>query len=606
MGWVVKRMGTIGLAGLSGLSLALSFPPFGFAGLVWVGLIPLMVALWAGGGEKRRGWYGFRIGWWAGLVFWAINLKWIAVVSGLGVWAIGGYLAVYFGLWGAFAASAGNPWKKMRGGGEAGRKPDEAFVAALRSLGYAALNAGFWCGMEWVRGWMLTGFGWNGLGVSFHETPVIAQGAELVGVTGLSFLPVFLSGVLLQVAVRLGQEARAGRLQPHWDFGGTAIVLVAVVVFGIWKLQRLPNGEVMPLKVLMVQLNIPQDAKLVLWSKEEVHGAYEEETLKAFAELEEINAKRAQEAIVSGEQITLEQPDWVLWPESALKEWLFVTEEGVQAMGMFNHRTIAAVREVGNFTLLMGLNEVEALEQEDLLVGKEGGQIFNSLIALPIGADEVLSYRKHHLVIFGETIPYIDQLPFLGWLFEQSAGVKYTGSFGVGLGSEPLRLTHRAAESGEIAVIPSVCFEDTVPRLLRKVVLEGGQIIVNVTNDGWFKESEAAAQHFANARFRCIELRRPMVRCANSGVTAVVGVDGRVVDLVSGVRRVLEDEEGSTFTRGSLYATVYVPVDGELTLYARFGDWFAVVGLLGGILWIVTARLRRGSPSGRFARHGEG
>jgi len=593
MGWVVKLLRMLGLAGASGGMLALCFPPFDFGGLVWVGLMPLMAGLWAGGGEKRRGWFGLRWGWVAGLVFWAINLKWIGVVSGVGVWAMGGYLAVYFGLWGAFAATAGNPWRRKEAEGEAEGERD-AFREALRALGYASVLGLFWCGLEWVRGWMLTGFGWNGLGVAFHETPVIAQSAELVGVIGLAFLPVFLSAVLLQVSVRLFHEARSGKLRPHWDFGGTAILLVAVVVFGVWKLQHLPKGEVLPLKVLLVQLNIPQDAKEVLWPLEQVHGAYEEETLKGLAALEEVNAGKAEEGIESGEEVTLEGVDWVIWPESALKEWLFVTEDGQQAMGLFNRETIGRVMEAGSFTLMMGLNEIEAEEQGELLVGREDGEFYNSLIALPPGGEEVLSYRKHHLVIFGETIPYVEQLSFLAWLFEQSAGVKYAGSFGVGVGSEPLRIPHEAAESGEVAVVPSICFEDTVPRLLRKVVLAGGQVIVNVTNDGWFRESEAAAQHFANARFRCIELRRPMVRSANTGVTAVVGVDGRATDVVTGEKRVLVDEAGSHFTRGNLYATVYVPVAGEITLYARFGDWFAALGLVIGMGWGVTRRLRRG------------
>lgn len=590
MGWVVKLMRNLALAGASGGLLALCFPPFNFGGMVWVGLVPLMVVLWTGGGEKRRWWRGFGLGWVAGLVFWAINLKWIAEVSVVGVWAMGGYLAVYFGLWGGFAAGAGNPWRRKHEG-----DPLPGLVAARRSVGYALVLAFYWCGLEWVRGWMLTGFGWNGLGVAFHETPVIAQSAELVGVIGLSFLPVFLSAILVQVAVRLGQETRAGKFRPHWDFAAAALMLIAVVGFGIWKLGHLPKGEVIPVKVLLVQLNIPQDAKTVLWSKEKVHAAYEEETLKGFAELEERNAVKMEAAIKNEEEgVILEAPDWVIWPETALKEWLLVTEDGEQATGLFNRRTIDAVSGAGQFTLMLGMNEVESERQGELLVGREDGQTYNSLVALPPGANKFLSYRKHHLVLFGETIPYVEQLSFLAWLFEHSAGVKYTGSFGVGVGSEPLRVPHLMAESGEVAVIPSICFEDTVPRLMRKVVLEGGQVIVNVTNDGWFHESEAAAQHFANSRFRSIELRRPMVRSANTGVTGVVGVNGQMGDLVTGEQRVLRDEAGTTFTRGSLYATVYVPVNGEITLYARFGDWFSVLGLVVGIGWGVTRRLRRG------------
>jgi apolipoprotein N-acyltransferase len=302
-----------------------------------------------------------------------------------------------------------------------------------------------------------------------------------------------------------------------------------------------------------------------------------------------------EEALQSGDEgeVTLEMPDWVVWPESALKQWLLYTEDGAQAMGELNWLTINAVREAAPFTLLLGLNEIEAARNGDLLMPVESPRTFNSLLALPEGGDRFLSYRKHHLVMFGETIPYVDKLTFLAWLYEQSAGVEYMGSFSVGTGYDPMVIPHSEFGDG-VAVIPSICFEDTVPRLLRQFARNGGQVIVNVTNDGWFKESEAAAQHFANARFRCIELRRPMIRASNTGVSAVVGVTGSVADPVTGEARVLVDETGSHLTRGWLMATAHVPVDGPLTLYARFGDWFSALGLALGLAWWVTGRWRKG------------
>ena len=583
MGAIWRRTWGGLLALWSGVLLAACFPPYDLGGLVWVGMIPLMVAVWAGGGEKRRGWYGFRMGWMAGAVFWVINLKWLSEVSVLGMWVVGFFLALYFGLWGSFAAGAGNPWRKVED------EEQPCLSVGGRSLWYAAVNGLMWCGLEWVRGWLLTGFGWNGLGVSFHQTPVIAQAADLVGATGLSFLPVFLAGVLVQVGRRLNGEARRGRLRAHWDFGIAATVIALVFVYGVMRLHHGIPGEVRPLKVLLVQLNIPQEAKEVLWSAAEVHGGYEEETLKAFGALDERKGLQVDQALRDGtaaEGLAFDMPDWVVWPEAALKQWLYFTKDGLQATGELNRQTIGAVRDVAPFTLLMGLNEIESAEENGILMPLEDADTYNSLLVLPEGSEQFLSYRKHHLVLFGETIPYVEKLTFLAWLFEQSAGVKYSGSFSVGMGSAPLRVPHRRFDGGEVAVIPSICFEDTVPRLLRKFAVRGGQVIVNVTNDGWFKDSEAAAQHFANARFRCIELRRPMVRCSNTGVSAVVGVNGSVADPVTGEARILTDGEGNHLTRGWLFATAWVPVDGPLTLYARFGDWFAALGLIiAGLLW---------------------
>jgi len=587
--------------------LAMCYPPFDMWGLVWVALVPLFVSLWAGGGERRRGWFGFGTGCLAGAAFWLVNLRWILEVTGLGWVVVAIYLAMYFGVWGAFAAGAGNPWRERRRGAarEAGRIEAKVLERTERmertpGLGgkvllFGAMNAGRWCGLEWVRGWFLTGFGWNGLGVTFHETPVLAQGADLVGVTGLAFLPVFVTAVVVQAGRGLHREVRSGRWRAHWEAGVAMAVLAACFLYGVWKIESSPAGAGAPLHVLMVQLNIPQEAHRVVWEPERVHAGYEEETLEALEALDDRNAARVEAAMraAPGRPVRLDVPDWVVWPESALPVPLLFTPQGDQAVVRSMRTTLDRVLPAGAFTLVLGLNEAEAVEEAGIYYRKEDGKFYNSILALPAGEERFRSYRKQHLVLFGETIPYREYFPFLDWLFRQSAGVDFTGSFDRGKGDEPLAVPFGRLPGREIEIIPTICFEDTVPRHLRKYVLNGGQVIVNVTNDGWFGRSEAAAQHFANARFRCIELRRPMVRCSNTGVTAVVGATGSVVDPRSGERRILAGEEGSHFTRGWLFATAYVPAAGPVTMYARFGEWFAAAGLAAGLGWWVWA-WRRG------------
>lgn len=155
---------------------------------------------------------------------------------------------------------------------------------------------------------------------------------------------------------------------------------------------------------------------------------------------------------------------------------------------------------------------------------------------------------------------------------------------------EPIRVRHG---TGEIGVVPAICFEDTVARVMRPLVRAGeAQVLLNVTNDGWFHQSAAAEQHFANARFRAIEFRRPLLRVANTGVTGVVSITGSTWDPkhpAEGDRRLL-DEDGRPFLAGYLPATIEVPVAGEMTLYARFGDWFAAVCLF---VFLVATMIRR-------------
>ena len=253
-------------AGSGGL-LVFAYPHWSAGWLVWLWMIPLLWALWSVP-ERRAGWRGFGLGWLAGMVFFAGNVSWLWTVSGLGALVLAGYLAVFFGVWGAFAATRGHPGR----------------TGGVRC---AFANAAWWCGIEWLRGWLFTGFGWNGLGVAFHETPWLAQAADLCGISGLAFLPVF-----VQVAVvRSGWWRLRGGGSPAavgWPRELVAAAVLAAVLFGYggWRLAASGGGESLRLRALMVQLNIPQVVSRVLWTAEQTHLGYEEETLGALAELE--------------------------------------------------------------------------------------------------------------------------------------------------------------------------------------------------------------------------------------------------------------------------------------------------------------------------------
>jgi apolipoprotein N-acyltransferase len=139
---------------------------------------------------------------------------------------------------------------------------------------------------------------------------------------------------------------------------------------------------------------------------------------------------------------------------------------------------------------------------------------------------------------------------------------------GAGTSTEPLKLEKPAVE-----IIPLICFEDTVGRVARRFAREGPQVMINMTNDGWFIRSVENQVHLNNALFRCIELRRPMCRAANTGVTAVIDDRGVVVD------ELRDPQTGSPFLQGVLPAKVLLPEKMGLTVYARFGDWFAALAL---------------------------
>ncbi len=533
----------IAAAAASGLLVAGLFPPFDFPGMVWVALMPLLWALWAVEG-KRAGWKGFGTAYLAGAVSCLIQFNWVASVSWLGAILLPLYLAVYWGLFGWFAATIGKPRKN---GG------------AWESLRVAFCHGAVWAGCELLRGWVITGISWNVMGTALGETPVMAQGADLLGVAGLSLVLVFFQALLVQ----------AGQNRKRREVGIAALLVGSLYGYGKFRIAMEAKGESVRLKTLLVQLDIPQDAARVLWTDLETHQAYEVETLKALDALKSPDGK-----------ISPQWPDWVMWPECALTGRILRTDDGGWGTWQINLDTIAQVREAGPFSLIYGVNELEAEKRGEGLVMKENGKAYNS-IAVMSPSDELQTYRKRHLVIFGETIPFVDSIPWLKQIYEQQSGAEYHGSFTPGDSLEPLPIL---AGETMIGAIPTVCFEDSVPRLTRKFVRPGPQVIINVTNDGWFKESAAAAQHFAYARFRAIELRRPMLRCANTGVSAAIDSTGSTAHPDSGKSQILTDAKGSHFTRGSLLTELKIPLHPTFSLFAVLGDWglltLAAAGLM--------------------------
>src|SRR5207244_8730943 len=133
------------------------------------------------------------------------------------------------------------------------------FLASWRNLLLAFLAASVWTAHEWVRGWLFGGFGWNGLGVSLHNTWPLIQIAEFTGVTGLSFVIAFANVIAVTTPVRLYLEAKTREVRPHFDLTLTLAGLVGLLAFGLYSVQNRPSTEHLP--VAPVQSAVPQQAK---------------------------------------------------------------------------------------------------------------------------------------------------------------------------------------------------------------------------------------------------------------------------------------------------------------------------------------------------------
>jgi apolipoprotein N-acyltransferase len=203
--------------------------------------------------------------------------------------------------------------------------------------------------------------------------------------------------------------------------------------------------------------------------------------------------------------------------------------------------------------------DFSASAQTDLLLGTidlTESADYNAALLVSESGGLVQIYRKVHLVPFGEYVPGRNTIPLLARI----VGDQVPSDFSFGKEYTVFHLTNDKAR-----LAPLICFEDTIGDLTRQFVLAGANMLTNVTNDGWFLQTAGSRQHLANAVFRCVETRLPMVRAANTGMTCIINQFGVIAP-----NRIL-----APFTEDVLLGEVHVPIEPELTFYVRHGELFA-------------------------------
>lgn len=582
----MSRLLSIILSVLSGILLFLAFPPADQGFLVWIGLIPLFAVLWRGPRPAcfRDHLKNALCGYTCGLFFYGLSFWWINEVSSLGYIPFTLYLAVYPAVWAALAGGPLRPERTPYALDNAPRTKQQLVIWSYRDMGRTTLSA-FFCACAWVvldalRGYGPISFGWNPLGAALD--PVMAQPAEWIGAAGLSFFPVLTSAILWSSASRvLTTVMKDGKRTAQWDFLAAMGMIALLFIWGTWRSTHLYSDQkTVPLRVLLVQENTPQ---FIPWTQERRNTSLQTYLTDSANAVRKLKEDTLEKTVRSGKPARYQKPDWIIWPESSIP-WPFYWVEGrplVKEQPIVSFHDEAWVpfsREEGPFTLFAGIDEVY-FSPENL---NKPNRIYNTMRTFTDDfSTGSLVYRKKHLVPFGEYIPGRKTFPLLEKAFAYSSGMTMGSNFASGTSTKPLKIR---TNNETISVIPSICFEDTVPGLTRQFIETGNpQVILNITNDGWFNKSWAPEQHFRNARLRAIELRRPLIRAANTGVTSVIGADGKTYDPKydeEGIRE-LRDKEGKTFQPGYLYATLDLPRQPEWTIYAKWGDWFVLqCGLL--------------------------
>lgn len=513
---------------VSGLVAASALPPLDQGWLIWFALVPLIMAVLFSGENSRRRWLrDLALGYTSGLTFFWCCFFWLTTVSALGWFAMQFYLGLYFAVWAWFCgvmrprqkSIAITNWSAMLArAAPAPQASASPWLSSAHNLFFAFSLASAWVALEWTRGWLFSGFGWNGLGVALHANWPIIQIAEWTGVAGVSFLVAFCNAILAATPRRLWQESRVRLMQPHFDLTLTLIGLVALFALGLRAIQmRSPTRSV---RVALIQSDVSRAQKFDLRYKQNIFDKFERLSKVAMSSLANI--------------------DLLIWPESAMPAPVLEDRETLDY--------VMHLSDVNHVDLLMGA------------IDEEPARVYNAALLFRPGSDAQI-YRKVHLVPFGEYIPFRHSFP----LFAEIAGDQVPEDFDAGDEFTVFDLSH---DRGRVA--PLICFEDTIGEITRRFVLNGADLLVTVTNDGWFERSAGSHQHLANAIFRCVETRRPLVRAANTGVTCFVNDLGRVT-------QILRDDRGSTFEEGTLAGEINIANDPPLTFYTRHGELFAKI-----------------------------
>jgi apolipoprotein N-acyltransferase len=511
------------LVGLSSLLQVLIFPLPGLYVLSWVAFAPLIVALLrarpAGALEVDGSVYlqaatpgqAFLLAYVSGILWYAGTCYWIydtmhehgglsGPVAALALFLFCLYLGLYHGLFGLLVGLAAGPGRDNR--------------RALISVPF------LWVAAELART-LVTGFPWNLLGTTQVDNISLSRITTWTGVYGVSF-EIMLVNVAVAAAFLVPRKKRS------------TLLLAAVAAAGVLQAGRLVDAPAIPADhaALLVQENIPVDQN---WTRDTF-----ERTLRELVDLSEKVAASSSPSSSSSSSsssgaLGTDKAHLIVWPESPAP---FFTSDP-----LFREPVSGMAWATQRWVVTGAIGNTRAAQS-----GGSALEVFNSAALVSPAGEWTARYDKVHLVPFGEYLPFPKLFGFAGAL------TKEVGEFTAGASRAPL-------EAGRERLGVFICYESVFPGEVRQFANNGAQVFVNISNDGWYGDSGAYAQHLNQTRMRAIENDRWILSATDTGVTASIDPYGRTV------ARLPRKERAALVAPYALTSVT--------TFYTRHGDWFA-------------------------------
>ena len=372
-----------------------------------------------------------------------------------------------------------------------------------------------WVAVELAR-FDVTGFPWNLLGTAQVDNISLSRITTWTGVYGVSF-EIMLVNVAVAAAFVVPRKKRS------------TLLLAALAAAAVLQAGRLVDAPPIPADraALLVQENIPVDET---WTRETF-----ERTLRELTDLSVHDAGVKPSPGSDASNSKASSIDLIVWPESPAP---FFTSDP-----LFREPVSQMARDTHSWVVTGAIGTASAAKS-----GRSSSQVFNSAALISPAGDWTARYDKVHLVPFGEYLPFPRLFAFAGGLTRE------VGEFERGASRAPLD-----ADGTKLGVF--ICYESVFPGEVRQFADQGAQVLVNLSNDGWYGDSGAYAQHLNQTRMRAIENDRWILSATNTGVTASIDPYGRTV------ARLPRKERAALVAPYALTSVT--------TFYTRHGDWFA-------------------------------
>jgi len=531
-------------------------PPLSVWPLCFVALVPFLALVEIRSRFSRRDYLGF---WLAATLFWLVSLQGIRHANPLmygGWFLLSAYLAVYMPLFIALTRTL--------------RRRSVPLVASAPII---------WVGLETIRNYFATGISAAMLGHSLADVPVSIQIADLFGSYGVSFVIVTVNVVVFLIASKIRPAFSSkwfsdapGRGHVVTASAYASGLLAATIGYGSYRLSE-PSPEQRSERLAtfaLIQRSEPVEYQQNSIREQEIFQQYARDSITAFEQTPE-----PIDVVVWPESMFTGGYPWMIAESDAMVPELFEgsASEFTLAIDSFRDYFLSRTADVQNVLGLENGNE----GKPHLIVGcgvihyHKQTNIYSGIVHVGAKGNVQDWYAKNHLVMFGEYIPIIRSIPWIRDFVPD--GLMITA----GEGPVPMQV-------GNTVVLPSICIETAVERVtinqIRELHGEGKtpDVVVTVTNDGWFDDSSIIDHHRRCAQLIAVGARRPILSAANNGPTAWIDHCGRVIDSVA------------TGSNGSIIAA---PMrETRMSLYVKIGDWPAKILALACIVALLD-RLRR-------------